>query len=39
MSGLERQLSEYSNREAEVEKLAKECKENVEIAITEKEQV
>ena len=38
MSGLERQLNEYSNREVEVEKLAKDSKEKMEEALTLKEQ-
>lgn len=37
MSGLERQLNEYSTREADVEKLAKEAKSKMEEAMTIKE--
>lgn len=37
MSGLERQLLGYTSREAEVEKLAKENKEKVEVALIERD--
>jgi uncharacterized protein YeeX (DUF496 family) len=39
MSGLERQVADYAAREAEVQKLTRECKEKVEDAISLKEQV
>jgi hypothetical protein len=38
MGGLERQLNDYSAREAEVERLARESKEKYEEALTMKEQ-
>jgi hypothetical protein len=39
MSGLERQLNEFSDREAEVERLSKDSKERVEEALLLREQV
>ena len=39
MSGLERQLSEYSAREAEVERIAKDSKEKIEEALVMRDQV
>jgi hypothetical protein len=39
MSGLEKQLNEYSSREEEVEQLARESKEKMEVILTIKEQV
>lgn len=38
MGGLERQLAEYSNREMEVEKLARESKEKIEEALVTRDQ-
>jgi chromosome segregation ATPase len=38
MGGLERQLSEYSSREAEVDRVVREAKEKVESALSEREQ-
>lgn len=38
MSGLERQLSEYSARETEVERIAKDSKEKVEEALVLRDQ-
>lgn len=38
MAGLERQLSEYANREAEIEKLSKENKERTEEALVARDQ-
>lgn len=39
MTGLEKQLNEYADREAEIEKLGKQSKERMEEALTMKEQV
>jgi chromosome segregation ATPase len=39
MGGLERQLTEYSAREAEVERLTRECKEKIEEAMIARDQV
>lgn len=39
MSGLERQLAEYSNREAEIERIATESKEKLEEAYVARDQV
>ena len=38
MTGLERQISEYSVREADVEKLARDSKESIELALMERDQ-
>jgi chromosome segregation ATPase len=39
MGGLERQLSDYAGREAEVERLTKECKDKIEEAMIARDQV
>ena len=39
MGGLEKQLSEYAAREEEVGRLAKECKEKMEEALLQRDQV
>lgn len=39
MSGLERQLAEYSSREAEIERIARESKEKLEEAYVVRDRV